>query len=130
MNTIPEKVKSEIIKRRNLGATWTAIAKWLYDEHAVEVHRTTIQRWYDSVVLEELDEDSPPEDNLDTRVKLDKKVATYKAEAAFFKKLYEKSIKDEAKKEELRKDPHVIRNAMADRLADRWRKQEKLKQDL
>lgn len=38
--------------------------------------------------------------------------------------------KDEARKEELRKDPHIIGNAMADRLADRWRKQEKLKQDL
>ena len=99
MNTIPEKVKSEIIKRRNLGATWTAIAKWLYDEHAVEVHRTTIQRWYDSVVLEELDEDSPPEDNLDTRVKLDKKVATHKSEAVFYKKLYEASLRDSTKKE-------------------------------
>ena len=99
MNTIPEKVKSEIIKRRNLGATWTAIAKWLYDEPAVEVHRTTIQRWYDSVVLEELDEDSPPEDNLDTRVKLDKKVATHKSEAVFYKKLYEASLRDSTKKE-------------------------------
>ena len=99
MNTIPEKVKSEIIKRRNLGVSWTALAKWLNQEHGVEVHRTTIQRWYDSVVWEEQDEDLPPEDNLDTRVKLDKKVATHKSEAVFYKKLYESALKDNTKKE-------------------------------
>ena len=99
MNTIPEKVKSEIIKRRNLGVTWTALAKWLQKEHGVEVHRTTIQRWYDSVVWEEQGEDLPPEDNLNTRVKLDKKVATHKSEADFYKKLYQTSLKDNTKKE-------------------------------
>jgi hypothetical protein len=99
LNTIPEKVKSEIIKRRNLGVTWTALAKWLQKEHGVEVHRTTIQRWYDSVVWEEQGEDLPPEDNLNTRVKLDKKVATHKSEADFYKKLYQTSLKDNTKKE-------------------------------
>ena len=74
---IPEQVKSEIIKRRALGATWTSIAKWLQDEHGVDIHRTTIQRWHDKenpleVVVEE---DSLPADDLTTRVKLDKKVA-------------------------------------------------------
>ena len=98
---IPEKVKSEIIRRRALGATWTSIAKWLQEEHGVDIHRTTIQRWYDkenpsAVVVEE---DSPPVDDLGTRVKLDKKVATYKSEADFYKKLYQASLKDNAKKE-------------------------------
>ena len=98
---IPEQVKSEIIKRRALGATWTSIAKWLQDEHGVDIHRTTIQRWHDKenpleVVVEE---DSLPADDLTTRVKLDKKVATYKSEADFYKKLYQASLKDNAKKE-------------------------------
>lgn len=38
--------------------------------------------------------------------------------------------KDLSKKEELKKDPHIIGNAMADRLADRWRLGIDLRQDL
>ena len=38
--------------------------------------------------------------------------------------------KDPIKKEELKKDPHVIGNAMADALADRWRLGINLKHDL
>ena len=98
---IPEQVKSEIIKRRALGATWTSIAKWLQDEHGVDIHRPTIQRWHDKENPSEavIEEDFLPEDDLTSRVKLDKKVATYKSEADFYKKLYQASLKDNAKKE-------------------------------
>jgi hypothetical protein len=95
---IPEQAKSEIIRRKKLGATWTAIANWVQEEHGVQVHRTTIQRWYDSQVWED-QEGSLPEDSLSERVKLDKKVATHKSEAVFYKKLYESALKDNAKKE-------------------------------
>jgi len=99
---IPEKVKLEIKRRRALGATWTAIAKWLEKVHGVTIHRTTIQKWHNKeepLVLDPNEELSPPQDNLETRVKLDKKVATYKSEADFYKKLYQASLKDDAKKE-------------------------------
>mgnify|MGYP003114677298 CR=1 FL=1 len=99
MSTIPEKVKSEIIKRRRLGATWTAISNWLLKEHEVEVHRITIQRWYDRECSEVEDEALLLGDNVSERVKLDKKIATHKGEANFYKKLYETSLKDSAKKE-------------------------------
>lgn len=85
-----------------MGATWTAIAKWLEEAHGVITHRTTIQKWHDKeepLVLDPNEELSPPEDNLETRVKLDKKVATYKSEADFYKKLYKASLRDDAKQE-------------------------------
>ena len=70
---IPEQAKSEIIKRREAGATWTAIAKWLESSFGVSVHRTTIQRWHDRNVLElgNAHLDSFDDDN--ARIKLDKK---------------------------------------------------------
>jgi len=95
---IPEQAKSEIKRKRSAGQSWTSIAKWLEEQYGVDIHRTTIQRWHDKeVYLDEIDHDfiELPDD----RIKLDKKVATYKAEAAYFKKLYETSIKDDAKKE-------------------------------
>ena len=96
---IPEQAKSEIIKRREAGATWTAIAKWLESSFGVSVHRTTIQRWHDRNVLElgNAHLDSFDDDN--ARIKLDKKVETYKHEAYFYKKLYNASFRDNAKKE-------------------------------
>jgi len=97
---IPEQAKLEIIRRRQMGATWTSIAKWVNQEYETPVHRTTIQRWYDSEVWESQEElGSPPEDKLDERIKLDKKVATYKSEADFYKKLYKQALKDNTKKE-------------------------------
>ena len=99
MNTIPEKVKSEIIKRRRLGATWTAISKWLLEEHGVEAHRITIQRWYDKEHSEQEDEVLLLGDNVSERVRLDKKIATHKSEADFYKKLYQTSLKDTTKKD-------------------------------
>ena len=83
-----------------MGATWTSIAKWVNQEYGIPVHRTTIQRWYDNEVWETPEGlDLPPEDNLDSRVKLDKKVATQKSEANFYKKLYQTSLKTNTKKE-------------------------------
>ena len=94
---IPEEARLEIVRKKNLGETWTGITKWLDDEHGIKVHRTTVQRWYDREVYldEEIDDDFSTED----RVKLDKKIETYKAESRFWKKLYETAIKDSTKKE-------------------------------
>ena len=94
---IPEEARLEIVRKKNLGETWTGIAKWLEHEHGIKVHRTTVQRWYDREVYleEEIDEDFSTED----RIKLDKKIETYKAESRFWKKLYETAIKDSTKKE-------------------------------
>ena len=96
---IPEQSKEEILRRRAAGQTWTSLAKWIGEEFGITVHRTTIQRWHDKEVYSNSFE--PEEDYLtDTdRIKLDKKVATHKAESAFFKKLYEKSLKEHAKQE-------------------------------
>jgi hypothetical protein len=97
---IPEKAKSEIIRRREYGATWTAIAKWIEEEFGVTVTPTAIHRWHDSEVWEFKEEqDSHPEDSLSQRIKLDKKVATHKSEAIFYKKLYQASLKSNTKKE-------------------------------
>ncbi len=96
-----------MIQKRQSGATWTSLALWLEDEYGVGVHRSTIQRWYDrevfdvGSVLDEAaanmaDEIAPEEeeDFLKDRIRLDKRAATYKAESTYYKKLYEKSIKD------------------------------------
>ena len=96
---IPEEAKSEIIRRRAAGETWTGIANWILSKFGIETHRTTIQRWHDKSIWDQEDQDLSPENDLDTRIKLDKKVETYKSEAAFYKKLYQKSLKDTAKKE-------------------------------
>ena len=82
-----------------MGVTWTKLAEWVKKEHGLDVHRTTIQRWHNSVVWDEPIEDSPQEDNLSERIKLDKKVATHKSEADYYKKLYQTSLKDNIKKE-------------------------------
>ena len=97
---IPEQAKSEIIRRRALGATWTAIANWMNEEYGTDTHRTTIQRWHDKEV-EGVQEEQVlhPEDSLAERVKLDKKVATQKSEATFYKKLYQKALKENTKQE-------------------------------
>ena len=98
---IPEQAKSEIRKRKEAGQTWTGIARWIEEEYGIPIHRTTVQRWYDREVYSDFDDYEIYEEEYQDadRIKLDKKVATHKAEAAFFKKLYESSIKDEAKKE-------------------------------
>ena len=99
---IPEEAKSEIRKRKEAGATWTGIAQWIANEYGIDIHRTTIQRWHDKEVY--LDFQEPDDIIVETdtpaeRIKLDKKVVTHKAEATFYKKLYEQAIKDSAKKE-------------------------------
>jgi len=97
---IPEQARLEIIKRKDLGETWTGIAKWMEQEYGVMIHRTTIQRWYDREVCrnEEADQDELLE-SLDNRVKLDKQVQTLKAEVGYYKKLYLQAIKESSGKE-------------------------------
>ena len=99
MITIPEKAKSEIIKRRAMGVTWTKIAEWLEVEYGVQVHRTTIQKWYDKNHWEPEEELLVNEEGTDNRIKIDKKLATYKGEADYYKKLYNGLLKDNIKKE-------------------------------
>tara|TARA_R110002051_G_scaffold325117_1_gene425847 strand:+ start:4057 stop:5391 length:1335 start_codon:yes stop_codon:yes gene_type:complete len=100
---IPEEAKLEILKKRAAGQTWTGIANWLKETFGIEVHRTTIQRCHDREVLAQdgisISLDDNPADNVKTRITLDKKVATFKGEAALWKKLYQQAIKDSAKKE-------------------------------
>ena len=55
-------------------------------------------RWYDKEVsIENLDSNDIVLDSIDDRIKLDKKLATYKAEANYYKKLYDKSLRGTAK---------------------------------
>ena len=96
---IPEQAKSEIIKRRAIGATWTKIAEWLEQEYGVQVHRTTLQKWFDKNHWEPEDELLVNEEGTDNRIKLDKKLATYKGEADYYKKLYNGLLKDTIKQE-------------------------------
>ncbi len=96
---IPEQAKSEIIKRRAIGATWTKIVEWLEQEHGIQVHRTTIQKWFDKNHWEPEEELLVNEEGTDNRIKLDKKLATYKGEADYYKKLYNGLLKDTIKQE-------------------------------
>ena len=96
---IPEQVKSEIIKRRAIGATWTKIAEWLEQEHGIQVHRTTIQKWFNKNHWEPEEELLVNEEGTDNRIKLDKKLATYKGEADYYKKLYNGLLKENIKQE-------------------------------
>lgn len=99
MSTIPEQAKSEIIKRRNLGATWTKIAEWLEAEYGLQIHRTTIQKWFDKNHWEPEEELLVNEEGTENRIKLDKKLAAYKGEAKYYKKLYDGLLKDTIKQE-------------------------------
>ena len=94
---IPDVAQEGIIKRKLSGETWTAIAKWIEQDYGVSVHRTTVQRWYDKEVsLENINPDDIVLDSVEDRIKIDKKVALYKAEADYYKKLYTKSVKEYA----------------------------------
>ena len=97
---IPEQARLEIIRKKDLGETWTGISKWMEEEYGVTAHRTTIQRWYDREVCrnEEVDPEELLE-SLEDRVKLDKQAHTYKVEAGYYKKLYLQAIKDVSSKE-------------------------------
>ena len=100
---IPDEAKREILKKRAAGQTWIGIANGLKETFGIDVHRTTIQRCHDKELLSQEDISLPLDDNLDVDLKakiiLDKKLATFKSEAALWKKLYQKSINESAKKE-------------------------------
>ena len=105
MTHIPEKAKSEIIKRKLAGWSWTAIATWMQEKYAFEAHRTTYQKWYDREVslrdglsrheVEEIPTDFSP----DAHAKLIKNIEKYKGEAKYWKKVAESALTQEAKKE-------------------------------
>ena len=117
--TIPEQIKPMLVKMRRAGTSWTRLRNWLSDEYGIDVHRSTIQRWYDregysetdllldevaanmadTIAPEPVDPLEDPDFWVEEKVKQDKKVATHKAEAVYYKKLYESSIKDSTKKE-------------------------------
>ena len=97
---IPEKARLEIIEKKEMGETWTGVAKWIEEEYGISIHRTTVQRWYDREAFseEEVDQEEILE-SIEDRTKLDKKIATYKSELAYYKKLYNQVISSDAKKE-------------------------------
>ena len=98
---IPEQARLEIGRKRAAGETWTGIARWILEEYGVEVHRTTVQRWHDRDILSEFDIEESEEilDSPKERLKIDKKLQTFKAEATYWKKMYEQSSKNEARKD-------------------------------
>ena len=97
---IPETSKDELIKKRLAGDTWTSLAQWVNSELGISVHRTTLQRWYDKeVCIETADPEDIELDTVDDRIKLDRKLATYKAEMTHYKKLYENNLKETSKEE-------------------------------
>ncbi len=53
--TIPEQAKPQIIKMRRAGMGWTDLKRWLTDTYGIDVHRSTIQRWYDREGYSETD---------------------------------------------------------------------------
>jgi len=97
---IPEQARLEIIKKKQQGETWTGISQWIEEEYGIPIHRTTVQRWYDREAFseDEVDQEELLE-SIEDRTKLDKKVATYKAELNYYKKLYQQAILGDAKKD-------------------------------
>ena len=53
--TIPEQLKPMLVKMRRAGATWTGLRDWLSGKYGIDVHRSTIQRWYDREGYSEID---------------------------------------------------------------------------
>ena len=97
---IPTQAQNELIKRRQAGETWTSLSEWLKTTFGIDIHRTNIQRWYDKeVYLDQENEIIDPDLDPTYHIKMGKKAETYKAEAKYFKKLYETTIKDQAKQE-------------------------------
>ena len=97
--TIPDEAREQIIRNRQMGMSWTALARMLDEIYGVKVHRSTVQRWFDREVYSAELEDAVVEFTSRDRIKLDKKVATFKAEATHWKKLYETAVKKTAQTE-------------------------------
>jgi len=94
---IPEQAKNEVIRRRAAGQTWTSLVQWLHEMFEIEIHRTTLQRWHDKEVYSN---GNCSEELTDVEILArDKKVEVLKAEVKLWKKLYEKSIQETAKKD-------------------------------
>ena len=91
---IPEQAREEILRLRKAGQTWTGITERLKERFGLKVHRTTVQRCHDKWAFSD-----KFSFEADEQVELDKKSQTYKAEATYWKKLYEQAIKSTTKKE-------------------------------
>ena len=89
---IPEQAKLGITERRNQGWTWQSIANWIEEEIEVPVHRTSIQRYYDKQVWEQVDDESDQLNDIDARVKIDQKALGWHQQALLWKRLYNKAI--------------------------------------
>ena len=97
---IPEQARLKIIEQKQAGETWTGIAKWIEEKYGVSIHRTTVQRWYDREVSSDAEVDQEEVlESIEDRTKSDKQLATYKAELAHYKKLYNKLVAKEAKQD-------------------------------
>ena len=95
---------SDIIELRIEGLSWEKISKKIYEKHGILVGRKTIKKWHDQNYIQEYwgqaHSDYPDiEDGIlsNRLVKADKKVEMWKAEAIFFRKLYNSTLKNETK---------------------------------
>ena len=109
---IPEEARSEIVRKRQAGQTWIGISEWLTETFGIDVHRTTVQRWYDREVFPNEEPADVTEYSHTNKIKLDKKVQTLKTEAAYWKKLYEQVIKDAVQKEVVVDSIHTLAPAI------------------
>ena len=93
-NKIPDKAKENLIKKWIAGADYTELARYLDQFYGVKVHRTTVMRYFKNEVLLTKEDFSDIElDSIDDRVKLDSRIAKYRAEALRYRRLYQLSIK-------------------------------------
>ena len=93
-NKIPDKAKENLIKKWIAGADYTELARYLDQFYGVKVHRTTGMRYFKNEVLLTKEDFSDIElDSIDDRVKLDSRIAKYRAEALRYRRLYQLSIK-------------------------------------
>ena len=56
---IPKEAKLEIIRKRQAGVSWTAIALWVEETYGIKVHWSTIRWWYDKEGCQESEVDKP-----------------------------------------------------------------------
>ena len=87
-----------IISMRQEGEGWTGIREAILKEHGVGVHRSTIQRWYDSKGYLLDPENLDPSSADDVELDVIEDLANYKmkSERDHYKKKYESIIKNEA----------------------------------
>ena len=90
---------SDIIELRADGLSWEKIATKIYEIHGILISRKTVKRWYDQAFWEQTPTDylSPDETLRDKLNTADKKLEAWKAEAVYFRKLYNTTVKNATK---------------------------------